>query len=336
MKFTFFSLLLCLNLVPMLAQHTFSIVAIDSVTGQIGSAGATCGDDITWPGTGGAILISDILPGTGAIHTQSFYLEANQLNARTQMETGSDPEAIIDWLTANDIQNNPAARQYGIVGWSGGQIQSAAFTGASCMDEKGHRIGPNYAIQGNILIDGALLDSMEQAFVSTPGQLSEKLMAALQGAKVPGADSRCLFGGISSLSAFLRIAQPDDSEDSLWLDLNIPFTQSGVDPIDELQTAYDAWKLSSTANLAPSTPILIRPQPASHTLIAEFPIHAPLPDRIRLFSQSGALLRDIPSDGQTRIIQLKTSDLPSGIYILTGTSSGRHLFSRQVTITGTH
>ena len=50
------------------------------VTGEIGGAGATCGDSIIWPGTAGAYIISDILPGIGAIHTQSFWLASNQVN----------------------------------------------------------------------------------------------------------------------------------------------------------------------------------------------------------------------------------------------------------------
>jgi hypothetical protein len=53
------------------AQHTFSIVAIDPATGQIGSAGATCGDSVLWPGTPGARIISDVIPDLGAIHTQA-------------------------------------------------------------------------------------------------------------------------------------------------------------------------------------------------------------------------------------------------------------------------
>ena len=64
-----------------ICQHTFSIVAVDSITGEIGSAGATCGDSIIWPGTPGALIISDIIPGIGAIHTQSYHDATNQLNA---------------------------------------------------------------------------------------------------------------------------------------------------------------------------------------------------------------------------------------------------------------
>ena len=129
------------------SQHTFSIVAVDTITGEIGSAGATCGDSIIWPGTAGAYIISDILPGVGAIHTQSFWLASNQVNARVQMQQGSTPNQIISWLVAHDAQNNPQSRQYGVVDYSNGSSRSAAFTGTSCFDYKNHILGPNYAIQ---------------------------------------------------------------------------------------------------------------------------------------------------------------------------------------------
>ena len=75
--------ILLFMLAPLIAfgQHTFSIVAIDSITKEVGSAGATCGDALLWPGTPGAALISDIIPGLGAIHTQSYWNEQNQYQA---------------------------------------------------------------------------------------------------------------------------------------------------------------------------------------------------------------------------------------------------------------
>jgi uncharacterized Ntn-hydrolase superfamily protein len=117
----------------------------------------------------------------------------------------------------------------------------AAYTGINCDDYKNHILGPNYTIQGNILLGQEILDSMEARFLSTEGELACKLMAALQGAKVIGADTRCLDDGVSSLSAFLRVAQPLDPPDDLYLDINVPLTPMGVDPIDSLQTLVDAW-----------------------------------------------------------------------------------------------
>jgi len=166
------------------SQHTFSIIAVDTLTGEIGSAGATCGDSVIWPGIPGAYIISDILPGVGAIHIQALWTASNQVNARVQMQKGGSPNQIISWLVAHDVQNNPQSRQYGVVDYHDGSSRSAAFTGSSCFDYKNHILGPNYAIQGNILLGQQILDSMEYYFLNTNGCLPEKLMAAMNGAKI--------------------------------------------------------------------------------------------------------------------------------------------------------
>ena len=98
-------------------------------------------------------------------------------------------------------------------------------------------------VNGNyILLGQEILDSMESRFNNTDGCLSDKLMAAMQGAKVIGADTRCTTEGTSSLSAFLRVAKPTDHPDTLSIDLNIAGTPSGVEPIDKLQTKYNNWR----------------------------------------------------------------------------------------------
>ncbi|MFN0215301.1 MAG: DUF1028 domain-containing protein [Saprospiraceae bacterium] len=255
----YFSALLTLLLLSKIAysQDTFSIVALDTITGEIGSAGASCldGSQIA----GGAIIISDILPGRGAIHTQSFWHPTNQANARLRMEAGLSPAQIIAWLKTNDVQG-PFAwinRQYGVVDFDPqGHPRSAALTGTNCYDWKGHKTGANYSIQGNILLGPGILDSMEARFLAATGPLSDRLMACLQGANVPGADTRCLQNGTSSLSAFIRVAKPGDAEDSLSLDLNVPLVPTGMEPIDSLQRLYDQWKTT----IATIEPGFERPQ----------------------------------------------------------------------------
>ena len=76
---------------------TFSIVAVDTTTGEIGSAGGSC--------IAGSIIISDIHPGTGAIHTQSYYLPANQNYASDLMDQGYTPNQIINNLVLNDYHS---------------------------------------------------------------------------------------------------------------------------------------------------------------------------------------------------------------------------------------
>ena len=75
-SFTFL-LFLLLNCLESKSQDTFSIVALDSTTRQIGSAGASC-LDLFWAGIADPSFLTDILPDTGAINTQSYFIQANQ------------------------------------------------------------------------------------------------------------------------------------------------------------------------------------------------------------------------------------------------------------------
>ncbi len=90
-----------------------------------------------------------------------------------------------------------------------------------------------------ILCGQQILDSMHSRFLNTPGSLAVKLMAALQGAKVIGADSRCASWNTSSKSAFIRIARPGDTTGTLFVNLRVLNTPFGRDPIDSLQVLFN-------------------------------------------------------------------------------------------------
>ena len=228
------------------AFATYSIVAVDSATKQVGGAGASCLENSAGA-PGGVLVISDLLPGKGAIHTQAQHDATNKLHAHEQMVAGKSPVEIMDWLSKNDVAGTPGVRQYGAVDLFQGSPRASAFTGVDCMDYKGHRTGRNYALQGNILLGAAVLDSMESRFIKTPGTLADKLMAALQGAKRPGADTRCLAEGVSAQSAFIRVAKPGDAVTKFYLDLRVPSRPRGKEPVDSLQKLYDSWKATTTA-----------------------------------------------------------------------------------------
>ena len=320
--FRLLAIFFLLGTANLFSQHTFSIVAVDTLTGEVGSAGATCGDSIIWPGTAGAYIISDILPGVGAIHTQSFWLASNQVNARIQMQQGSSPTQIISWLATNDVQNNPQSRQYGVVDYYNGSSRSAAFTGTSCFDYKNHILGPNYAIQGNILLGQQILDSMEYYFLNTSGCLPEKLMAAMNGAKVVGADTRCMVEGTSSLSAFLRMALPTDNYNNLFLDINVAGTAPNVEPIDVLENKYNQWKNSniSYCDSVSSTKIFqkknveIHPNPTNDFITIS---NLEKSRTIELFSLNGKFLETV----KTNTVSLR--NYSEGIYILKVTFEDR-------------
>ncbi len=239
----FISWVLCCPL--LYAQDTFSIIAVDTITGEIGAAGATCVDGSSrW---GGVQVINKIIPGRGGINAQAWICldpHINLENGINQMQLGLSPDDVIAWLMNNDAcvsQNfNPAFRQYGIVDMDeNGSPRVAAFTGSLADNFKGHVTGENYAIQGNILIGPEILEEMERRFKETEGTLAEKLMAAMQGANMAGADVRCLNRGTSATSAFLRVFRPDDPPLQPYLELSIAEMPFGQEPIDSLQKLFD-------------------------------------------------------------------------------------------------
>lgn len=228
------------------AQDTFSIIAADPLTGEIGSAGASCVQGV---GAGGIIdIITDIIPGRGGVNSQAWVCipNTNLQNAITQMNAGLSPTEIIDYLLANDAcssQNfDPEYRQYGIVDFdSSGNPRTAGWTGSMADDYKEDRQGSNFSVQGNILLNQTVIDNMEANFNSTVGTLADKLMAAMQGANFAGADSRCLADGTSSTTAYLLVYQEDDDPNDPYIRLNVGQQASGTEPIDILQDLYNSF-----------------------------------------------------------------------------------------------
>ena len=287
------------------AQHTFSICAVDPLTGEVGSAGASCIEN--------SRIISDIHPGVGVIHTQAYYIAGNQNYAESLMDEGVAPSAIIDSMIANDIFDDPSFRQYGVVDLVDGG-RSAGYTGENTMDWKGHLTGSTYAIQGNILLGPEILDNMEANFLATEGNLGCKLMSALQGAKVPGADTRCAEFDISALSSFLRVARPTDEPGNLLIDLRVYDVEGdSIDPIDSLQTLYDAiggCNFNGVSNLPLIAPT-IYPQPSNSSVIFQL---SQAYDRITFSTINGEIVFTKSITGQQQLIINCENWIP-GIYL---------------------
>jgi uncharacterized Ntn-hydrolase superfamily protein len=205
---------------------------VDTVTREVGGAGASCISNCR--------IINDLHINLGAIHTQALYLPANQNYARALMDSGVAPANMIDSLVLHDAANDPTIRQYGIVDLVNGG-RSAGYTGENCTAWAGHVTGTTYAIQGNILLSQQIVDTMEYAFLNTPGELSRRLLAALQAAKVPGADTRCLSAGKSAISSFLKVIRVGDNPQIPYCNLVVPNTTGNTDPIDVLSGLYEDW-----------------------------------------------------------------------------------------------
>jgi uncharacterized Ntn-hydrolase superfamily protein len=302
------------------AQDTFSIVAADSTTRQVGSAGASCVDLFQFPGFK-IDFLGDLLPNLGAINTQASYLAANQNNARTRMNAGDSPAEIITWLKGNDAGFNPGVRQYGIVGFTSGALSAAGYTGVSTMDYKNHLTGNidgiYYSIQGNILSGQAILDSMEYRFRNAHGDLACRLMAALQGAKKVGADTRCAPNGTSSLFAFVKVSEPTDAYNNPSFVLGVKTASNAKkEPIDSLQVLFNAVKNCvtspvSTLNLE-GIDLQIFPNPGSHIIHVKTAIPV-TQGTCRVMDAKGVV---VYSDQFTTETSLQTGNWPKGAYFL--------------------
>ena len=157
---------------------TFSIVARDPATGELGVAVASryfaVGSVVPWAKAG-----------VGAVATQSFVNPAFGPRGLDLLEKGMTAEQTLKALLAND--DDPNGRQVGIVSANG---DSVTYSGPKCNPWAGGRHGPNYAIQGNILTGEAVVVAMEESFLATKGTLASRLYAALAAGDSKGGDSR--------------------------------------------------------------------------------------------------------------------------------------------------
>ena len=177
--------------VPIRPVHTFSIVCYDSATGQFGAAVQS-----HWFKVANVIWAE---PGVGAIATQSFSDYRYGLLGIEMMRTGKTAEEALAGLLASDP--GEAVRQVGMIDDHGGVV---AHTGSKCIAEAGHRTGPNYSVQANLMLKNTVWDAMARAFESTPGDLADRMMAALEAAQGEGGDIR----GKQSAAMIVVAAKP--------------------------------------------------------------------------------------------------------------------------------
>lgn len=162
--------------------HTFSIVARDPATGELGVA-----VESKYFGVGSVVPWAKA--GVGAVATQSLAKLTYGSEGLRLMEAGKTPREALDLLTAADSDRD--RRQVGMIDAKG---RTAAFTGAGCVAWAGHREGENYCVQGNLLAGDAVLTAMAVAFEKARkvegGELADWLVAALAAGQAAGGDRR--------------------------------------------------------------------------------------------------------------------------------------------------
>jgi hypothetical protein len=176
-----------LALVAGSATATWSIVLINTRTGEVGVASATCLQNFDLRANTPVLLC-----GVGAATAQSFVdaTGQNRVLIRDRLLSGVDPAQILNELSAFDSGHQ--TRQYGIADVRG---RTLTFSGTGANAWAGGRTGRIgdlvYAVQGNILTGPPVVDLAVDAIISTSGDLPAKLMASMEAARAMGGDGRC-------------------------------------------------------------------------------------------------------------------------------------------------
>jgi uncharacterized Ntn-hydrolase superfamily protein len=199
---------------------TFSIVAVDPDTGEIG-----VGVQSKIVGVGSIVPFAKA--GVGAVATQSF---ANTGYGPLGLRAFSEeiaPEKVIQILTADDPMRE--RRQVGVINAKG---KAANFTGKGCHGWAGGIVGVNFAAQGNILTGSEVIEEMARAFEETDGVLAERLIEALRAGQAAGGDSR---GRQSAALLIVRDGWGYGGIDDRFRDIRIDEHET---PIEELERVY--------------------------------------------------------------------------------------------------
>lgn len=226
------------------AHATYSIVATDSATREVGGAVTSC------VGTLSVSVVYGSVPGKGAVHAQAQLGGPGKAAAVMQLGMDVEPTAIIASITATSFDANAERRQYGIVDLMG---RSAGFTGSQALafaDDRQATIGTyTYSLQGNILTSAAVLDQAAAAFPNGC-DLADRLMLALEaGAQNGEGDSRCTPDGIPSDSAFIEVDREGEAAGT-YLRLDVTDT-SPQNPLALLRAQYDAWRVTHPCPASP-------------------------------------------------------------------------------------
>lgn len=239
--------------------HTYSIVAWDSVSGDLGVAVQS-----KFPNVGGIVPWGRA--GVGAVATQSLGNTAYGERGLDLVAAGATAEQALREVMKTDTMLQD--RQVGMVDARG---NSASFSGTRTFDWSGGRVGGtaggrpggkgevivgrHYAAQGNIIVSDQTVKAMAATFERTPGDLSTRLMAALKAGQAGGGDKRGM------QSAALLVVRKNGG----YLGANDRFIDIRVydapDPIADLERLLALHRLhffpSEPGDLLPLTPELV-------------------------------------------------------------------------------
>jgi uncharacterized Ntn-hydrolase superfamily protein len=194
-------------------QGTYSIVARDSATGELGVAVQS-----HWFSVGGVVAWAR--PGVGAVATQSVAEIAHGPNALDRLEEGLGAQAAITAVLAPDEQTR--YRQLGVVDANG---NPAAHTGEGCIPHAGDFVGDGFACQANMMGPDGVPRAMADAYRGAEGDLAERMLAALLAAEATGGDVR------GRQSAAMLVVPAEGERWRTRIDIRV---EDHADPLGEL------------------------------------------------------------------------------------------------------
>ena len=202
---------------PLRPVHTYSIVARDARTGELGVAVQS-----HWFSVGSSVAWAEA--GVGAVATQSFIDPSYGKLGLDLMRAGrSAPDALKALLAGDEGRD---VRQVAMIDAQG---RVAAHTGAKNIKDAGHAVGKDYSVQANLMLNDRVWPAMSKAFEATGGDLAERMMAALEAAEAAGGDIR------GKQSAALIVVRPK-STGRQWADRIFDLrVDDSPDPLKELR-----------------------------------------------------------------------------------------------------
>lgn len=230
--FVFLGLLLTLPAVifaKSTPMGTFSIVAFDPQTGELGVAVQSKVYHV-------GMIVAWAEAGAGAVATQSLSNKSFGPQGLELMKAGLSAEETLDWLLKHDPEREN--RQVGIVDHLG---KIAHHTGSKCMSWAGHIGGTNFTVQGNILAGEKVVTSMVDAFHTTDGELGRRLLAALQAGQDAGGDKR---GRQSAAILVVRPSKEFPEYNYRYIDLRVEDHETPIKELIRLFNVYEGTTLA--------------------------------------------------------------------------------------------
>lgn len=215
--------------------HTYSIVARDSVTGDIGVAVQS-----HWFSVGSVVTYGKA--GVGVVATQSLVNPSYGPKGLALMEQGLSPQQSLDVLLANDT-----GEMYRQVAFLNTKGELATHTGALCIDEAGHKQGKNFSVQANMMLKNTVWDAMANAFEHTKGTLSERILAALKAAENEKGDIR---GKQSAAILIVKGEATGNSWEDTVMDLRVEDSENPIGELERLVKIHRAYDFMNQGDLA--------------------------------------------------------------------------------------